>query len=691
MEAGSAIPGQNHGEVTEHAGLFGLDSMLVRILHARGYDSPEKIDRFLHSSLSDLHSPFLMPGMFDAVRRLRAAVGSGEQIGIFADSDLDGITGLAVFHELFSRMEMSPFIRYLKNDETYGMTREIIDEFGENGVTLLLTVDSGIRDVREIEYARSLGIDVIVSDHHEQDADLPDAIIINPKIRESDYPFKLLAGVGIAFKICHAFLLSYLPSFNRLFHIITQEDGRYFVSHIRNCMVERVMTAGGADRVRELIASEEEAPIILLHEAGDADGIVGLGRGGEGAFDFCGFIGGVLKCKDSSLQGIRARLAMRPRHRDALIGSLNSIFLQTHLLAPDKIHGFVQDVLGLVSIGSIADMVPLVDENRILAKFGIEALNRARHPSISILYPDSALDSKTIGWGIAPLLNTPGRLGKTGLSVDFFIERDPAVLRSIITEISALNEDRKKTVHRLSSRILEDLDTGKIDSRGKLLYIKTDEIPEGFAGLLANRIADRTGKPVILVVMPGKDGIVKGSGRVREEVDFFSHVRRFSGRFERIGGHERAFGFTARACEIDGIISIIEDSLADSSVTLQASGEIAADCELGVDCITADLITQLGILEPFGCGNEEPVFLSRNIRFESFTMFGNDHGRYMISEGNHLSAVGWGMGRIMKDHFTDGRPLDVKYRLENNEYNGFVRPRMILVDIKFSEHPPHEG
>ncbi|OHD70069.1 MAG: single-stranded-DNA-specific exonuclease RecJ [Spirochaetes bacterium RBG_16_49_21] len=682
MKPTYAIPDVDHNAVSMHAGLFGLDGKLIRILHARGYDTPEKIDKFLYSPLSDLYSPFLISGMFPAVSRIRRAVTSGERIGIFADSDLDGITGLAVFYELFGRMKIVPFVRYLKNDETYGMTREIVDEFRDQGVSLLITVDSGIRDTAEIAYARSRGIDVIVSDHHEQDAELPDAIIINPKMESGNYPFKHLAGVGIAFKICHALLLSYLPSYNRLFLIITKADGRYYMSSIRNCIVEQIRTAAGMEQIMELLDSETGDPITLLHEAGDRGDDVASRCKGGGVFDFCGFIASILKCGDSSLAAISIRLKINRKYQDSRIGMLNSIFLQTQMLAPDKIYAFMQAAIGLVSIGSIADLVPLIDENRILAKFGIEALNRTKHPGLSLLYPDARINSKTIGWSIAPLLNTPGRLGMTDLTANFFIQSDPEALRPIISEISALNEARKNTLNQIYARITEDIKKGTLDSSGNIVYVKTDEIPDGFAGLLASRIADNVGKPVILVVFPGKNGIVKGSGRAGEGINFFSYVERFSGRFVRIGGHEQAFGFTAKAQEIDDIAASIESSFSDHP----AQGKPAAvDCELEIGGINVVFIKQLEILEPYGNGNAEPIFRSTNLCFESFTLFGNNHGKYLIAENNPLSAVGWGMGPIMKDYFKAGRPLDVIYRLEANEYNGTVYPRMILIDIRFSD------
>ena len=675
------ISGEEQRTILEHAELFGMNSTLIRILYARGYDTTEKIDQFLHPCLSDLYSPFLMSGMFTAVERIKTAVNSGERIGIFADSDIDGITALAVLHKLFIKMKIEPFIRYLKDEETYGLTREIINEFHGNNVSLLITVDSGIRDIAEIAFARSLGIDVVVSDHHEQDTMLPDAIIINPKTEACRYPFKHLAGVGIAFKVCHAFLLSYLPSFNKLFLIITRENGRYYASAVRNCIIEQTRSEADEEQITSTLASMTDIDAILIHNIDDPDAIFKSLAGSAPVYDFCGFINGILKSGNASLDGICSKLDIKKKFQNKNIELLTAVFFETQMIVPDKIHEFIRSVIGLVSIGSIADVMPLIDENRILAKIGIEELNKSRQPALSMLIGDGKINYKTIGWGIAPLLNTPGRLGKTDLTVNFFIESDVKKLQSIIREIGLLNNDRKSTINKLYTKIMNDLEGSSTIANNKLIYIKTNEIPDGYAGLIANRIAETTDKPVIIVVLPGKNGIIKGSGRIKNGLNFFSHVKQFKERFERVGGHEKAFGFTAKAHQIDDIIRSIAESFKDNH---SAGITTAIDSELEVKQINVDFIRELEILEPFGNGNAEPMFLSRSVSLESCTVFGNNHGKYLFSGNASLSAIGWGLGSIMKDFFKSGRPLDLIYRLENNVYNGYVQPRMIVVDIQYS-------
>jgi single-stranded-DNA-specific exonuclease len=361
-------------KVSDHSRLFNLDPVIIQILHSRGFDTPEKIDSFLNPQLSGTHSPFLIDGMHDAVARFRMAIESDQKIGIFADSDLDGITSLAIIHMLLSRMKKEPFIRYLKNDENYGLTREIIDEFKSNGVQLMITVDSGTRDIAEIAYARSLGLDVIVTDHHEQDTDLPDAIILNPKKIACGYPCKNLAGVGVAFKLCLAILMSYQPSYNKFFIIISESVSGNMLSVIFNGIVQETRYCpdfqGIIDAIRQIGAIEG----ILVYDDPSLVELLSANFMDKRIYDLADFIKRIVKIDFSSIDNLIETSAALDLNDHEKSSFLNSIFLEAQMTGSDKITEFINTVLGFVAIGSVADVIPLVGENRLLVKRGIEIL-----------------------------------------------------------------------------------------------------------------------------------------------------------------------------------------------------------------------------------------------------------------------------------------------------------------------------
>lgn len=669
-------PGENK-HVTDHAARFGVHPIIIRILHARGYDTAEAIDNFLHADLADLHSPFLFRGMYHAVERIRKAILGRERIGIFADSDLDGITSMAVIYNLLSRMKIDPFLRYLKDEENYGITNGIVDEFKDNGVSLMITVDSGIRDISEIAYARSLGIDVIVTDHHEQDRDLPDAIVINPKIQDSPYPFKHLAGVGVAFKLCQAILMSYLQSFKKRFLLVEENRGRFTVSEIRDCIIGAIEFDLSFDDLQTRINRIGIDDFILVHD-NEAAKMMKNEYPAKRIMAYIEFATGIIGTRDEDIESISRSLSLKRTLFAHDIDLLNKIFMEIQFTGSEKVMDYIESVIGLVAIGSIADVIPLIGENRILVKAGIENLGRTTHRALSMVTHGEKIDSRFIGWTMAPLLNTPGRLGKTDLTVDFFIAKDKKKLEQVLSEIIELNEGRRLFVKKFCGSIWENIENSPQPSQGRIIHIKTDRIPEGYAGLIANRIADMAGQPVIVTVLPGKNGIVKGSGRSKGGSLFFSHFEKYSDRFERIGGHENAFGFTVRVELVDEIIGLIEQSIGEDSVARDA---VQIDCELDVSCINSKFINDLQTLEPFGQGNGEPVFMARKLKFESFQQFGNNHGKYLISDYDSLTAIGWSMGEKMKNYFESGKPLDLVFRLENNYFNGKVTPRMIILDI----------
>ena len=194
---------------------YGINKIIGSILYSRGIKEKDELLSFLYPELNNLHSPFLMRGMSDAVFRIREALDKKERIAVFADSDLDGITSLTILYDLLLKCGSIPMIRYPKNKEGYGLTCDIIDEFASSDISLLITVDSGIRDIQEIKYAASRGIETIITDHHEPDTNYPEAVIINPKMPDCNYPYKDLAGVGVALKLAHALLFSYTAAYEK--------------------------------------------------------------------------------------------------------------------------------------------------------------------------------------------------------------------------------------------------------------------------------------------------------------------------------------------------------------------------------------------------------------------------------------------------------------------------------------------
>ncbi|HDP81205.1 MAG TPA: single-stranded-DNA-specific exonuclease RecJ, partial [Spirochaetes bacterium] len=426
-------------KITEFAGRFNVDNRLAALLVQRTGGDPLRAESFLQPDLSALHDPFLMKNMEEAVERIVRAVKGRDKIGVFADSDIDGLSSYTVLWTLLKGMGCPhPFLRYTRDDEDYGLSCAIIDEFAQKGVGLLITLDTGIRDTDEIKKAREKGMDVIVVDHHEPGEGLPDAIIVNPKQRDCPYPFRNLAGVGVTYKLCRA-IQQYAPTY------------------------------------------------------GDS----------------------------------------------------------------------IDSTLDLVALGTIADIMPLEDENRAIVRHGLEKMRSTTHPGLRMLIKKNRLEpgSRAVAWSVAPLLNTPGRFGRTELTERFFLSGDEQELLAVLKEIESLNSERKKNIVELYERFHCKLSNDGTIAGKNFIFIEDEQIPDGLCGLLANRLVDAFNKPVIVVSRADGKEVVKGSGRSDGSINFFSTVEPHGDLFEKLGGHAQAFGFSARVERLDEIKKAIEEGL----------------------------------------------------------------------------------------------------------------------------------
>ncbi|HOO72709.1 MAG TPA: single-stranded-DNA-specific exonuclease RecJ [Spirochaetota bacterium] len=649
---------------------------LAELLFRRGIRTPSTITSFLNPRLSSMHSPFLMKNMDRAVQRLRIAIDSNEKIGIFADSDLDGMTSLTVLYSMLNKMGVAVYYRFIKNNETYGMTEEIINEFAEQGITLLITVDSGIRDVNEIALARSSGIDVIVTDHHEPDVILPDAIILNPKQKDCLYPFKELAGVGVTFKLCHAFLYSYLPGYDMHFVLIHYKQKNFNIKIIKNGIMIDEVALLVPEQIPPFLSEYAENSLFLYHCSEDETGDVEKLLSGYPLKKFSEFFAATVSANNHS--NITTDAA-------ALMGSINgmyAVFSDIHLTSSTKLFSFLYTSLGFISIGTIADVVPLTDENRVLVKHGIASLNRTAHPGLTVLINARNITSKTIAWEIAPLLNTPGRFGLTELTEQFFLPTGNSKIEKIIQQIKDLNEKRKTMVNDIFKNELAQVENGN-ESYNNFIFTKSD-IPDGIAGLIALRLSENKKKPSIVVSTQSETGVYKGSGRCSGDFDFFSVVEPLSGYFERIGGHAQAFGFTINYHNINDAMKRIDEALVEHDMHEQ---ELAIDFEIHISSIKQELINQLALLEPFGKANEEPLILSKNVRLSQFSRFGleNNHGRAAVEENPDISLVGWRIADGMEEIFISNRSIDVVYSLEAREFNNKKYIQLIIIDYRLHE------
>jgi single-stranded-DNA-specific exonuclease len=694
---------QTDNKFIEYAGSFfkQYPYEILKIINAKGINSLEQIDLYLNSRTISLNSPYLMDGMYDAVNKIKEIISKPGKIGVFADSDLDGISSLAIMNFIFLKLGSPIVYRLPVSNESYGLSKDVIDEFIQKKIDLLITVDSGIRDIDEIAYAKEHGIETIIIDHHEQGEELPDAVILNPKKKTCLYPNKNLAGVGVAFKLVHALCLSYIASFNKSFILISKSDAisdslsykssdnLYDTAYIKNLIVEKKQHALNIEEIKTYI-KDNPACVVVDTELFNLLNLIEYQK--HHVKDIINFTNIETLLKSANIKSLLEAFDVYkiPKFLSN-IDKLLYVFFEIQNIFSPKINDLLHELSMYFALGTIADLVNLTDENRTIAKYGIESLSKKKHAGLSMIIADSKVDCKFVAWNIAPILNTPGRFGRPLMTVEFLLNSNSENINKVdkINElfltIKQLNEKRKTIVSEECERLLNNIKNNIYNNiendiiiNDKIIVLISRINEDGLTGLIANKIIDKLLKPVVVAVKTDSE-FVRGSGRSPDGINFLEALSPYMSNFEKIGGHSQAFGFTLKHSLIKEVFSRINEDL-NNKKDLPVVKTI--DLELNLSDITLEFIKSLSLLEPFGRGNDLPIFIVKNAAPSEFIPLGEkNHGKYLFSENRNLSAVGWSMASEMKDHFDKKNKIDIVFELEINEFRDMCSPQMKILDI----------
>ncbi|MDO5311524.1 MAG: single-stranded-DNA-specific exonuclease RecJ, partial [Clostridia bacterium] len=526
----------------------------------RGIREDNAIKNFLEKNQEGLHDPFLMRDMDKAVERIKAAKEAGEKITIYGDYDVDGITAIAILYKHLSGMGIS--VDYYVPDrmqEGYGVNRDALDKIKESGSSLIITVDTGITAVEECEYASSIGLDVIVTDHHECKEKIPQVYAaIDPKRKDCSYPFKSLAGVGVVFKLISAL------------------------------------------------------------------------EGGDSTADL------------------------------------------------------IEKYADLMCLGTVADISPLVDENRVIVTEGLKRFKHTKNVGLKALIDvsvgDKTITTSTIGYIIAPRINASGRLGCASRSVELFLTDDEDKARSLAKSLCDENSLRQQTEQKMFREALEYLEEHPEVKNDKIIVIAHENWHHGIVGIVSSKITEKFYKPSILFAVDGDEA--KGSGRSVSGFNLFGALENCSDMLEKFGGHELAAGLTIKADNIEDFRYRINEYSKDK-ISETMIPTIMLDAAIKVPYINMDTVHDINRLQPFGVDNPTPAFAVRNIKIHKISVMseGKHLRMTLLKEGKYLDAVGFGMGEYYH-YLEEGDYIDVAFALDINDYKGFQNVQLILKDIK---------
>ena len=551
--------GVDDEKVKDSAFNHNISEIIARVLLNRGICEVEEIDKFLHPKLENLHDPFLLNDMGVAVDRIIECMNKKEKITIYGDYDVDGITSIATLSKFLTELGVENDY-YLPNrlDEGYGLNNNALDKIAKGGTKLLITVDCGISAYEEIEYAKKLGLEVIVTDHHECPEKIPEALaVIDPKREDSTYPFSSLAGVGVTFKLIHAISIKL-----------------------------------SLDRKRYL------------------------------------------------------------------------------------------KYLDIVCLGTVADIVPLVDENRIIVSFGLMLVRETRNIGLRALIEITgytAIDSTAISFGIAPRINACGRMGEAEIALKLLLTASPEEAKAIANKLNLLNKERQEVEKSIINEAIEMIERDKLYNKD-IIIVGNKNWHHGVIGIVASKITELYYKPSVLISF--EDGIGKGSGRSIEGFDLHEALTKCGDYLEKFGGHEMAIGLTLKEENYNAFKTKLEE-ITSETIDKEAVPSIKVDAIIEPKSINMDIFASMKLLEPYGESNSSPLFVSKNLKVESVRLLSNDkHIKLTLRDGNILlSAIGFNLGdKVVRL----GDKIDLVYALEINKYNNTETIQLNVKDIKKS-------
>lgn len=690
-------------KVRELSSLFNIDLLTSSIFVRRGVTEPDQFRFFLESDFRFLHNPFIFSSMEETVDRIFMAVSEGEKVMVFGDRDVDGITSTVILVQALRSLGIDTDWAVPVGEDNYGLSIESIEQFYKDNGSLIITVDCGISAFDEIDHAAGLGVDVIVLDHHNprEQAGLPRAYsIVNPKKEGDPYPFKGLAGCGIAAKVLWAICLAKSDIYNQRYTMINislKNDIPFFEAvKVDNLMITSslsVLLEEGQDfsRISEFLAGEalfvfdKNKQLKLLREKlfGSAVDI--------SLYDLQPELVGLFpSLSGESLESLseKSRIGKYNSESDSPVNVLANLFITYVLKKNEESFQPFMKSLDLVALGTIADLMPLLDENRIIVKKGVDLLNRTERQSLQQLLlkldqRGKKIRTTDISWQITPVINSSGRMGQADLAVKLLLSEDHNEINTLSDKLIELNKKR---------RALGDISWNNVFSKApavlsqydnKLIIIMEDSAPRGITGILASRLSQTFHVPAI--VLTTQNDMVTGSMRSLPGISVNSFLKSLSSLFLDYGGHDLAAGFSLPLEKLPELMKNARTNLNTLKSISHSEDSINIDAEIPVKFMNPDLEKILDLFEPYGEKNRPLVFLTRTVKVADVNIIGKtgDHLRILIDSGNFKwPAVFWNGSSLYKEGFEKNDTVDIVYNLNRNHFQGRETLQLSILDLK---------
>ncbi|MFD2612606.1 single-stranded-DNA-specific exonuclease RecJ [Paenibacillus gansuensis] len=556
------ITEHDEAEIGRLSSDWGVHPLLMKLLLTRGIASSEEARLFLEGGAEHVHDPLLLRGMKEAVSRIRHALDTGEKIRIYGDYDADGVSSTSLMIHLFRGLN-AEFDFYIPHraKEGYGLNTAALDAAKEAGISLIITVDTGISAVEQIAHANSLGIDVIVTDHHEPPEVLPEAYaLINPKLPGCPYPYKHLAGVGVAWKLAHAL----------------------------------------------------------------------LGR-------------------------------------------------------------FPEELLEIAVIGTIADLMPLTGENRVIAKLGLKKMRTTANPGIRALLTASGVSVEQVSAGniafaMAPRLNAAGRLDHASVSVRLLTTEDEQEAEELSYTLDAMNKERQRIVEEMTAEAMQQVEDEGL-AADKVLVVAKEGWNVGVIGIVASKLLEKYYRPTIVLGIDPETGKCKGSARSIPGFDLYRALSSCSGLFDHYGGHQAAAGMTISREKLPQLREALNQEAEEQLTAEDLQPVMSADLACRLAEVTMESIGLMESLAPFGMANPSPRFVFEGLRIQEIRTMGKERQHVKLTlcdaAGGSVPIEAVAFNRPQLVHALSATSsLDVLGEISVNEWNGVRKPQILVQDLR---------
>lgn len=687
---------------------FGLDLLSARILAGRGVCTPESAKFYLESDISFLHNPFLFEDMELFCDRILQAVEDGEKVRVFGDRDVDGITSTALLVSELRSMGLDASYTVPMGDDPYGMTIDSVKAAIEDGVTLAITVDCGISCIAEIDYAQNNGLDVLVTDHHIAGENLPPAsAIIDPKVPGCGYPFEHLAGVGVTAKCIWAIRFARSSFYNSPLMLLHAYPGNGTVVIEAAKLSNLEVTDRIAEEVVPGVLPEENSRLLKFLSCGlpiyvldRQEELSQLKKAFPKADIYMNDLREEFEKQISVVKG-RSLFALSQISRfarytpirselDTLIG-LFGAYVRARL--PELHKGYMK-LMDLVAIGTVSDLMPMTDENRILVKAGLKVLEESPRDSMRPFMAmqnllGKKLTTTDIGWQISPLMNASGRLGKPDTAIEMLLSTDQVHALESAQQLNILNKERQRLGEEAWTRLQSKAKKSYEQFGTKLVMIHDKNIARGITGIIATRLL-KTFKCPAMVITETDDGRAIGSMRSTSGFNCHDFLSRYSELFDDFGGHAQAGGFSLDPKNVDELcIRISEDIDYMDCPDVEEDETLEIDAVLRPEEFNQNTIKVIERFEPYGEQNGPIVMLIEGARIEGITVMPNSkdpsqaHLRINLSYGSHQwPGVFWSAGPRVGRDFDEGDIVDVVFRLGRNYYKNQELIQLTVQDIR---------